>query len=61
MTMYFACALLILLAPQGGPSPPPIQHLDCVRAASAVVVDGKAEERAWKEATPVTDFRLSPA
>jgi len=36
----------------------PVLHFECLRATEAVVVDGKAEEAAWKDAKPITEFRL---
>lgn len=48
-------ASMVLLAVN---AEPPLLEFPCVRAASPIIVDGKADEEAWTKAAPITEFRL---
>jgi hypothetical protein len=50
--------VLVVLLSAFAAAPPPLLCVDCARAASPIVIDGQADEAAWKAVTPVTEFRL---
>lgn len=54
------CATALLGAGESGEDAeaPPLKNLACVRAESAIEVDGQSGEDAWESVAPVTDFRV---
>ena len=57
MMMQVGCVMACLCTSVSAEAPP-LQHFECARAESAIVVDGKADEAAWAAIEPITDFRL---
>lgn len=56
MALLILAGILAALTPNSELRPP--LEVKCGRATSAVEVDGRADEPAWKDAEAITDFRL---
>lgn len=56
MGLCLACVLVVLSS--AAESPPPLLHFDCRCATGPIMVDGKADDPAWKDALRITEFRL---
>jgi len=59
MVMCVACCLILGAQAADTPSePPPLLQFECRRAPDKIRVDGNGDDKAWQNATPITDFRL---
>jgi hypothetical protein len=45
-------------APEPDAAPPTVKNADCLRAAGAITIDGKADEAAWAKAPVLKDFAV---